>query len=381
MSVKTNLRVGLQQRVLPTYRVAFLEALGDACPNGLYVFAGRPRPEEMIVSAERLNHAHLTQTVNYHLFSPSSSFYLCWQSGILDWVKDKQPDILMVEANPRYLSTRRAIRWMRERRRPVIGWGLGAPPLSGALAPLRRWERQSFIHSLDGIIAYSRRGAQEYQNMGIAPQNVFVACNAIVPKPEKPPQARPESFRGKPNILFIGRLQERKKIDNLLYACAGLPEPIQPHLVIVGDGPARATWEALAKSVYPDTEFVGAKHGSDLEKYFDDADLFVLPGSGGLAVQQAMAHGLPVIVAQGDGTQDDLVRPATPQQPGNGWIIPPDDVPALTDALRCALSDVAGLRQRGSESFQIVLQEANLENMVKVFVEAIEKISHQLVST
>jgi hypothetical protein len=38
MSVKTNLRVGLQQRVLPTYRVPFLEALGDACPNGLYVF-------------------------------------------------------------------------------------------------------------------------------------------------------------------------------------------------------------------------------------------------------------------------------------------------------------------------------------------------------
>ena len=50
----------------------------------------------------------------------------------------------------------------------------------------------------------------------------------------------------------------------------------------------------------------------------------MLPGTGGLAVQQAMAHGLPVIVAQGDGTQDDLVRPE------NGWQIPPDDLAALT---------------------------------------------------
>jgi glycosyltransferase involved in cell wall biosynthesis len=229
----------------------------------------------------------------------------------------------------------------------------------------------SFIRRHHCLQSERRTGISKH---GDCPSECFCSLQCYYAKTHKTPQARPESFRGKPNILYIGRLQERKKIDNLLYACAGLPEPIQPHLVIVGDGPTRATWEGLAKTVYPETEFVGAKHGSDLEKYFDDADLFVLPGSGGLAVQQAMAHGLPVIVAQGDGTQDDLVRPATPQQPGNGWIIPPDDVPALTDALRCALNDVAGLRQRGNESFRIVLQEANLENMVKVFIEAIEGI-------
>ena len=43
--------------------------------------------------------------------------------------------------------------------------------------------------------------------------------------------------------------------------------------------------------------------------HFAGADLFVLPGTGGLAVQEAMSYALPVIVAKGDGTQEDLVRP------------------------------------------------------------------------
>ena len=50
---------------------------------------------------------------------------------------------------------------------------------------------------------------------------------------------------------------------------------------------------------------------------------------------------LPVIVARGDGTQDDLVRDE------NGWQIPPDDYAALVAALRTALSDTDRLRRMG----------------------------------
>ena len=67
--------------------------------------------------------------------------------------------------------------------------------------------------------------------------------------------------------------------------------------------------EALAQTVYPAAEFPGAKHGTELAGYFSAADLFVLPGTGGLAVQEAMSYGLPVIMGQGDGTNDQLVRP------------------------------------------------------------------------
>ena len=111
--------------------------------------------------------------------------------------------------------------------------------------------------------------------------------------------------------------------------------------------------------------FVGAKYGDDLIKYYSEADLFVLPGTGGLAVQEAMANGMPVIVAQGDGTQDDLVRPE------NGWLIPPDDLGALVSALKDASSDPDRLRKMGAKSFSIAKDEINIDTMAEKFIHAI----------
>ncbi len=169
-------------------------------------------------------------------------------------------------------------------------------------------------------------------------------------------------------MLFVGRLQKRKRIDFLLQACAALPAELQPRLWVVGDGPARGEFEAVARDVYPQAKFTGSRHGEELAGIFRQADLFVLPGSGGLAVQQAMSYGLPVIVAEGDGTQDDLVRPK------NGWLLPPDDQPALQaaleTALQMALQDPAALRRMGEASYRLVVEEVNLEKMAEAFVMA-----------
>jgi glycosyltransferase involved in cell wall biosynthesis len=288
------------------------------------------------------------------------------------WLERWQPQALIVEANPRYRSTPAAVRWMHARGLPVLGWGLGAPPLHGPLAGWRRRARRRFLASLDGMIAYSQRGADEYRRTGFPAERVFVAPNAAAPRPSSPPPARPPGFMGQPQVLFVGRLQQRKRLDNLLQACAALPADLQPRLQIVGDGPARPELEALARSIYPGTEFSGARYGDELAAAFALADLFVLPGTGGLAVQQAMSFGLPVIVAEGDGTQDDLVRP------GNGWQIPADDLEALKTALQAALADAGRLRRMGAESYRIVAEEANLERMVQVFINALVAISAQV---
>lgn len=360
-------KVALQQRVLPGYRAAFLEALAGACQGGLSVFAGAPLPVEGIEPVYSLAQARLVQARNWHIKDPSSALFLCWQGGFLRWLEEWQPDVLIVEANPRYPATRLAIRWMHRRHRPVVGWGLGVPPLGGRLAALRRWERLSLLSSLDAIVAYSRTGAAQYRQLGLPAARIFVASNATDPAPQAPPAPRSTPFAGPPLVLFVGRLQARKRLDLLLRACARLPLELQPRLQIVGDGPARAEFEALARQVYTRAEFVGAVHGAALEPYFQAADLFVLPGTGGLAVQQAMARALPVIVAQGDGTQDDLVRPA------NGWQVPPGDLEALAAALQEALSDVTRLRRMGEEAYRIVREEVNVEEMVRVFVEVMRR--------
>jgi glycosyltransferase involved in cell wall biosynthesis len=271
--------------------------------------------------------------------------------------------------SPRDLSTPAAVRWMQQRGRPVIGWGLGAPPFSGSSHFLRKWgkrKRVAFLSQFNALIAYSQRGADEYASLGFPREKIFVAHNAVSTAPKTLPAPKPLTINHL-TILFVGRLQARKRVDSLLRACAEMP--VQPSLIIVGDGPERGNLEALAQRVYPSAQFVGARHGDELTPYFAEADLFVLPGTGGLAVQQAMSHGLPVIVAKGDGTQDDLVRSE------NGWQIPPEDYNALVGILRDALSDIPRLRVMGEESYRIVSQEINLEKMVESFVGALNSVS------
>jgi glycosyltransferase involved in cell wall biosynthesis len=358
-------RLGFQQRVLPNYRAPFFELLASACEGGMSLFSGLPRADEGITPAHELRNANYALGENIHLFR--GPLYLCYQRGLLEWLENWNPDALIVEANPRYLATPSAVRWMRARRRPVIGWGLGAPPVLGALKEIINSRRRAFLSRFDALIAYSQRGAEEYAALGFPREKIFVAYNAVSPAPLSPPPTRPSTFDLRPVILFVGRLQARKKVDFLLRACAQMPHP--PRLVIVGDGPERAGLESLAKEVYPSAEFIGSKHGEELKPYFAEADLFVLPGTGGLAVQEAMSHGLPVIVAKGDGTQDDLVRE------GNGWQIPPEDFDALVAAMKDALSDPARLRSMGDESYRIVSEEINLEKMAEAFVRALNSVS------
>jgi glycosyltransferase involved in cell wall biosynthesis len=360
-------RLGLQQRVLPNYRVPFFDLLAQSCDGGMSLFAGLPRPVEEIASG-KLRVANYAAAKNIHLFS--GSLYLCYQRGLIDWLADWNPDALIVEANPRYLATPSAVKWMHTRGRKVIGWGLGAPsPLSpspkiGRGIGVRAWS--NFIHQFDALIAYSQRGADQYAALGFPREKIFVAPNAVASRPSSPLPLRSSNIE-RVTILFVGRLQFRKRVDFLLRACVEMPEP-KPRLIIVGDGPERGSLESLAKQVYPSAEFIGAKHGEELKPYFMQADLFVLPGTGGLAVQEAMGYGLPVIVAKGDGTQDDLVRES------NGWQVPPEDYDALVETMRLALSDAGRLRKMGTESYRIVSEEINLERMVEVFVGALNHL-------
>ena len=351
--MKFKEKLALQQRVLPSYRVLFFDLLAHSCES-MSLFAGQARPVEMIAGG-KTQVAKYVEAKNVHLFS--GSFYFCYQCGFLNWLEEWNPDALIVEANPRYLSTPAAVRWMHARGRKVIGWGLGAPKRGGV------WTH--FINQFDAMLSYSQRGAEEYAALGFPREKIFVAHNSVSAKPtlrfERP------TFNAQPTILFVGRLQARKRVDALLRACAEMES--NPRLLIVGDGPERAALESLAKEVYPSIEFIGPKHGAELKPYFEQADLFVLPGTGGLAVQEAMSYGLPVIVAKGDGTQDDLVRE------GNGWQIQPEDYRALVSAIKNALSDRARLREMGKESFRIVSEEINIQKMVETFVNALNSVT------
>jgi glycosyltransferase involved in cell wall biosynthesis len=350
-------KVCLQQRVLPDYRAPFVEALAGRCDGGLSVFAGTPRRDESIQSTTALMHARWTRAENRQLFG--GRLLLITQPGLLEWLAREKPDVLVLEANPRYLSNLTARRWMHAKGKPTVGWGLGAPPASG----LRAWFRRNYLDGFDALIAYSTLGAAQYRALGFPSERVFVAPNAATPAPRQMPERQPRRGRSL-RLLFVGRLQERKRLDLVFDACRDLNP--RPELQIAGDGPDRARLETLAASSACNVSFLGDLRGEALDAAYARADLFVLPGTGGLALQQALAAGLPAIAAQGDGSQQDMVTP------DNGWLVRPGDLAELRAALVRAVGlNDDQLRAMGAASFRLAQTRFNLNAMTDAFVAAL----------
>ena len=369
-------KIGIQQRVLPRYRVPFFETLALQCPDGLEIFAGEPRPEEQIVTDNRMRTATLAEARNLHI--GRGGLYLCWQRGYRRWLNEYNPDALIVAADPRILTTYLAIRHMRARRRPVVGWGLGtlSEARSGDRLSLVSRVRSRFYRSFDAVIAYSSKAADDYRRAGVHDERIFVAHNAVSTEAADSARERFPSDSQKvrdwqvsngltrPTVICVGRLIEEKQVSVLIEACRALGDECD--LVIVGDGPERVALERISAERFPRARFLGHQEGDALSIAFAAADIFVLPGTGGLAIYEAMAHGKPVIVGQGDGTESDLVHEGR-----NGFRVPPGDVAALVVAIRTYLKQPEMVRKAGQESRKIVEEEVSISRMSAAFTDAL----------
>ncbi len=127
----------------------------------------------------------------------------------------------------------------------------------------------------------------------------------------------PESFlnytknkdsSSKINLLFVGRLVPYKCADLVIEAVKRLEKPIQNkiQLIIVGDGPEKSNLEKKVKEANLDAvvNFTGWVNQKQTFAFYSKADIFCFPSIrefGGAVVLEAMASGLPCIVANNGG--------------------------------------------------------------------------------
>jgi len=107
----------------------------------------------------------------------------------------------------------------------------------------------------------------------------------------------------RPIFLSVGRVAVEKNLEALLKL--DLPGSV----VVVGDGPARASLERR----YPKAHFLGAQHGETLAGIYASADVFVFPSrtdTFGVVLIEAMASGLPVAAFPAPGPIDVVSREA-----------------------------------------------------------------------
>lgn len=157
-------------------------------------------------------------------------------------------------------------------------------------------------------------------------------------------------------ILFVGRLVERKRPAHLIRSVADLVrEGRDIRLVLVGDGPERAGLEALVRREglsgrVAFTGWLGLLSDRMLAEY-DRADIFCLPSYAEglpLVVLEAMARGVAVVATAVNATPEVVRHGET------GLLVPRDDVPALTKALRSLLSDARLWRSCVEGGYRVV---------------------------
>lgn len=150
-------------------------------------------------------------------------------------------------------------------------------------------------------------------------------------------------------VLFVGYFSREKRPDLLFHAWAHARERgLTSTLLMVGATRGRHPEidPALAEHIRAEADRRGlAKHvvfverTEQMERIYRAADVFVLPSvREGLpnALLEAMASGLPCVATRLPGVTDTMIDDDV-----SGWLVPPDDADALTEALARALGNAA----------------------------------------
>ena len=215
------------------------------------------------------------------------------------------------------------------------------------LAPLLR----RIVRGSDAVTAISTytAGRLRRQVPGVDP--ALIPFGAAVDAPAEPPPYTYDGARAF-ELVFTGRLVERKGVHVLLEALASLPPERRVRLHVLGDGPERGRLEErVARLDLGDRAvFHGFVPTEELQARLEGCDAFVLPAvidakgdteGLGVVLLEAMSYARPVIASAAGGIVD-IVKDGR-----NGWLVPPGDAPALASAISAAMDDPERARRFG----------------------------------
>jgi glycosyltransferase involved in cell wall biosynthesis len=361
------IRVLVVQRILPPYRVAFFAHLAQSADIDLSIAHGEPRPRTGLRNASQPPRVTRRTLLNryWQLFNREIAVY---QAGMLKEIAKNRYDVVVAEFNPRIISNVLGLFVARRRRVPFIWWGMILGPNTGQIAARIKLY---LARRADAVIFYGRAEAKRFIEMGYDRSRVFVAPNTIDTEAvARLAKEQPRSIRDR--ILYVGRLVERKKVDVVLRAAAQLART-QPTLrtTIIGDGPERQSLEDLAASLGLEdrVEFTGEIYDlAVLAAHFNSAIVSVSAGAVGLSCAQALAAGVPMIVARDEPhgpEREALIEGRT------AVYVPSNDPDSIADAIDYLLRNPTEWTRMSDDANAIASQQFGVGQMVEGFIDAI----------
>lgn len=370
------MRVALLQRVLPHYRVGFVERLhARLATSGVELRLaygkehGDSRPRTV-----RLN-AHWAVEVQNSYWGLGGA-ELVWQP-CLDLAADS--DLVIIEQSNRLLinyllQLRRA--WTRGR---VAFWGHGKNMQSRAPDGWSERLKRRCMRSVDWWFAYTGLSRDFVKAAGFPETRITVVNNSIdATGLEKGLAACAHMTRSTARhalgcrtdevALYCGALHADKRIEFLLdAACAIRRARPDFELLIVGDGPMRSLVEAAAQS-HSWIHYRGMHTGEALAPYLYAAKLLLMPGLVGLVVVDSFVAGVPLVTTEFPYHSPEIAY----LESGVNGVVARNDVQSYAQAvIRCMEDDA--LRSQLQEGCRRSARRFSLDSMVENFAGGIER--------
>lgn len=230
-------------------------------------------------------------------------------------------------------------------------------PCRGIKATLRRPLMGALYRQCDRLLAIGSKNAAFYRAMGVCDHKIFlvpysvdndrfVQSSTMTPDQRMNVRRRYGIALDRPAVLYAAKFTRRKRPCDVLEAARRLMSQTNRPFTVVMAGSGELEQELrirCADHALDNVVFTGFVNQSELPALYGASDVFVLPSEHepwGLAVNEAMCAGLPIVVSREVGCVPDLVRDGV-----NGFTPAAGDIASLAGALARLVEDET-LRQR-----------------------------------
>jgi len=237
-----------------------------------------------------------------------------------------------------------------------------------------------FLKHGDICLANSVDSKSELLHLGCDVNKIeLVGCGFDVKRMIEKPKFRKISESENVQIIYVGNIQKRKGVYQLISAASKLND-IEFLLNIVGSYSSDAGYYNRIKSfvkinnLEQKISFLGRVSADFLEKLYKDSDIFVLPSlheTFGIVLLEAMSFGLP-IVATNVGAIPELVIDGE-----NGILVHPDDPLSLANAMRQLMISPDKRKKLGTNGYNFILANRKFyswDSVGKRILNAIHKL-------